>query len=302
MTDSASGLAQPAPHPSSRKRWRPTVAVDFDGVIHSYSTPWKNTWTIPDPPVPGAIAGLLSLLDAGYRVAVFSSRSKSMLGRIAMKRWLGREIGAYWLDGNSIFSDVETECLGDARGVWRRFSWPWFKPPAHVTIDDRCLTFNGRWEDFGPERIAAFRPWTKRRESNKMSWARAELDRIDFGASDTAVMLELLRLFGDAWDSGGAVHAVAPILQRLVAWKPLSSLTGEEEEWMEIHTDNKETVYQNVRLSSVFKIISTATGAIHTYDIDGDQGSRTPVAFPYYPQRAEVHSPVVEVQIGPSQA
>ena len=35
-----------------------TVAVDFDGVIHSYTTLWFTASVIPDPPVPGAIEWL----------------------------------------------------------------------------------------------------------------------------------------------------------------------------------------------------------------------------------------------------
>ncbi len=40
---------------------RYSVAVDFDGVLHSYTTPWVNAHTIPDPPVEGAIAWLYAI-------------------------------------------------------------------------------------------------------------------------------------------------------------------------------------------------------------------------------------------------
>ena len=32
-----------------------TILLDFDGVIHSYTSGWKGAGVIPDPPVPGAI-------------------------------------------------------------------------------------------------------------------------------------------------------------------------------------------------------------------------------------------------------
>ena len=79
--------------------------------------------------------------------------------------------------------------------------------------------------------------------------AKTELAAINFGEDDTRVMVEILEKFFDQWDSGGAVHAVAPILQRCIAGKPLSPLTGADDEWM----DHGGGVFQNKRLGSVFK-------------------------------------------------
>jgi hypothetical protein len=142
---------------------KPILCLDFDGVIHSYSSGWKGAGVIPDPPVPGAIPWLLAMLDAGFDVAIFSSRSRNLFGRRAMKRWLAREIAEHWQRGSASPSFVECECWGDAAGIHRRFSWPWLKPPALMTIDDRALTFNGDWSDpaYTPEAIRAFKPWNK---------------------------------------------------------------------------------------------------------------------------------------------
>ena len=142
---------------------KPILCLDFDGVIHSYTSGWKGAHIIPDPPVPGAIDALLGYLDAGFEVAIFSARSKSLRGRWAMKAWLAREIGKHWaLGGPSRIYDAEVECWGDAAGIYRRFKWPWFKPSALLTIDDRAVTFNGRWEDYSPAKVRAFQPWNKR--------------------------------------------------------------------------------------------------------------------------------------------
>jgi hypothetical protein len=140
-----------------------TVCVDFDGVIHSYASGWKGLTKIPDPPVDGAIDALFRLLDAGFEVAIYSSRSNSFLGRRAMQRWLERAIADHWLKGGSLPSGVEAECWGDAAGVAKRFAWPRFKPAALYTIDDRAVTFNGNWSDpaYQAETIRAFRPWNK---------------------------------------------------------------------------------------------------------------------------------------------
>lgn len=291
-------------HPSRKPKWRPLVSVDFDGVIHAYTTPWKNAWTVADGPVPGAIEALLEYLDAGYRVAISSARSRSIRGRWAMQRALATWIGEHWETGGRHVSNIEAEHYGDARAVWRKFEWPWFKAPAHVHIDDRALLFDGNWGSYGPGRIGRFKPWNKQvpEDSGLIAWARRELDAVNFGAEDTAVMLGIMRTFLDQWDSGGAVHACAPVLQRLIAGKPLSPLTGEETEWREIHRDNSEIIYQNLRLSTVFKAVSLnkKNRVIQQYDLDNSAGHRAPIKFPYYPERAEVSSPVVEVQTGPS--
>jgi hypothetical protein len=142
---------------------KPIICIDFDGVIHAYTSGWQGAANIPDPPVPGAIDALLSYLDAGFEVAIFSSRSKNLRGRWAMKRWLARAIRDHWLQGGrSQIYDVEVECWGDAAGICRRFSWPWFKPAALITLDDRAVTFMGDWAVYTPEAIRAFKPWNKR--------------------------------------------------------------------------------------------------------------------------------------------
>lgn len=142
---------------------KPIICVDFDGVIHSYSSGWKGAHIIPDVPVPGAIDALLGYLDAGFTVAIFSSRSKSLLGRFAMKRWLAKAIAHHWKGGGRAkIYDAEVECWGDAAGIHRRFAWPWFKPSAFITIDDRALTFSGDWTEYTPEALRAFKPWNKR--------------------------------------------------------------------------------------------------------------------------------------------
>lgn len=42
----------------------------------------------------------------------------------------------------------------------RLLSFPWSKPPAWLTIDDRAVTFNGKWPSV--EFIENFKPWNVR--------------------------------------------------------------------------------------------------------------------------------------------
>lgn len=121
--------------------------------------------------------------------------------------------------------------------------------------------------------------------------AKSELKRINFGDEDSAVMIEILEKFFDQWDSGGAVHAVAPVLQRLIAGKNLSPLTGEDDEWM----DHGNGVFQNRRCGSVFKDPRFHEGKL-AYDIDRPGKMRDSIEFPYWPDRAEVASPVVVIE------
>lgn len=43
--------------------------------------------------------------------------------------------------------------------VISEIKWPYFKPPAMVTLDDRAITFRGRWPH--PAALLDFVPWNK---------------------------------------------------------------------------------------------------------------------------------------------
>lgn len=122
--------------------------------------------------------------------------------------------------------------------------------------------------------------------------AKTELALVNFGKEDSARMVQILELFFDQWDSGGAVWAAAPVLQRLIAGKPLSPLTGADAEWVEVG----EGVFQNRRVSTVFKGPRFHEGKL-AYDLDNPAGSRAAITFPYWPERADVSSPVIEVEV-----
>ena len=75
---------------------RPVLSVDFDGVIHSYTSGWRGVSVLPDPPVPGAMAFLREAVKV-FDVQVFSCRSRSTIGvgdlqeLLAFKPWNKRE-------------------------------------------------------------------------------------------------------------------------------------------------------------------------------------------------------------------
>ena len=119
--------------------------------------------------------------------------------------------------------------------------------------------------------------------------AKIELAAINFGDEDSAVMLDIVRRFFDQWDSGGAVAVAAPILQRLIAGLPLSPLTGEADEWVEVG----DGVFQNKRRSSVFKDPRFHDGQL-AYDIDAAE-PRAAISFPYSPPTANPKMPIFEI-------
>ena len=129
----------------------PIICVDFDGVIHSYSSGWKGVSNIPDDPVPGAIEWLESNLPTpealggcfappykGPIVQIYSSRSKSWFGRRAMKKWL-------------IKNGLHPSYIND--GILK---FPTKKPSAFLTIDDRAICFRGTFPS--QEEMLAFKP------------------------------------------------------------------------------------------------------------------------------------------------
>lgn len=109
--------------------------------------------------------------------------------------------------------------------------------------------------------------------------AKDELRRANFGEEDSAVMIGILETFFGQWDSGGSVSVVAPVLQRLIAGQPLSPLTGEDDEWVEVGP----SVFQNKRCGSVFKDPRFHDGKL-AYDIDAAE-PRAAIEFPYWPER-----------------
>lgn len=125
---------------------KPILCLDFDGVIHSYTSGWKGADVIPDPPVEGAIAFMLETL-MHFDVVIFSSRSNQKGGPYAMYTWLQKHAGAAWYETSA------GPGLEDVRFVLE-------KPPALVTIDDRAITFTGEWPSM--ETLKNFKPWNKK--------------------------------------------------------------------------------------------------------------------------------------------
>lgn len=124
------------------------ILVDFDGVIHSYTSGWKGTDVIPDPPVPGAIDFLICMIqEENIEVCIYSARSKEASGRDAMKKYLKFHIAS------TIYDEIATvDYLNQIR-------FPTEKPAAFLTLDDRCICFRGTFPS--KLEIDNFKAWNK---------------------------------------------------------------------------------------------------------------------------------------------
>lgn len=129
--------------------YKPTLCVDFDGVIHSYTSGWKGACEIPDPPVRGALSRLYTAGEH-WEVCIYSSRSKEPGAIDAMQKWLRKH------------ADTEFNGLVPIDDFMGALSFPTQKPAANMTIDDRALCFEGDWSAIDPKALLDFKPWNKR--------------------------------------------------------------------------------------------------------------------------------------------
>ena len=134
-----------------------------------------------------------------------------------------------------------------------------------------------------------------------LDFAKKELDRAKWAKDDSEVMLDILKRFLNQWDSGGAVWAVAPVLQRLLAFKCLTPLTNAEDEWMDVseyglgNRWKDAKILQSRRISSVFKEVRE-NGEEFAYDLDHPQGRDFAITFPYLPTEARVADPTMVIE------
>lgn len=149
----------------SRLPSKPVLCIDFDGVINSYKSGWREPHIIPDEPNPGAIEALLGYME-DFCVCIHTSRVNRLNGdadaALQNMKALGVWLTKWGFPATLIytFADYQPEGLrDDMLNIVRT------KPPAQVTIDDRGWTFDGTWPTV--EQLKAFRPWNRRDVSGK---------------------------------------------------------------------------------------------------------------------------------------
>jgi hypothetical protein len=119
------------------------LCFDFDGVIHSYTNGWNGVDLALDPPVK-EIKETIDILKENYKITIYSSRCSHEAGI--------KCISDYCKEHNIHYDKISN-----------------IKPPAFLTIDDRCICFDG--ESFALiEKIKNFVPWTKKDKKIKPAY------------------------------------------------------------------------------------------------------------------------------------
>lgn len=129
-------------------RRRPNICVEFDSVIHSYTSGWKGTKIVADDPMPGAIEWLVDIQPDAI-VNILSPRYRSEGGKEAVQDWLFEQIAIY-----TDLSEIEAREL-----VYEKIKYPADYPPANMYISARGYRFTGKFPT-GNE-IAGFKPETE---------------------------------------------------------------------------------------------------------------------------------------------
>jgi len=138
-----------------------------------------------------------------------------------------------------------------------------------------------------------------------VEFARDELARAglfdkdsDYGGMMGEAVMKMIEQFADEGHSGFSAGMAISAFERLAKFEPLSPLTGDDDEWVEVGTQNGKPLYQNKRCGHVFR-----EGKDFAYDIEGrvfrepsgacftSYDSRIEVAFPYTPKREYVDVP-----------
>lgn len=119
-------------HESTGADIRYDVAIDFDGVINSYTSGWQGA-TATDPPVQGAAIAIKALLNAGKKLVIYSTRAADASGIETIRKYLYSLVG---VDASAIAISYQ-------------------KPIANIYLDDRAVTFNGDWDE-ALQKIATF--------------------------------------------------------------------------------------------------------------------------------------------------
>lgn len=107
--------------------------------------------------------------------------------------------------------------------------------------------------------------------SNLVKYAEEELKRAgwfdedsDYDGEIGNAALEIVKIFSKQGHSGTSAEIVTSLVERLLRYEPLTPLTYEPDEWMDVSKESGHPMWQNKRKFSTF---SEDGGKTH-YDIN----------------------------------
>lgn len=118
------------------------LAIDFDGVLHSYSNGWQDGKPY-DVPVNGAKEALTELKNEGYHIMIYTTRCNHDLLNEDVDR--AQDVEDYLKKHDIPYDQIYT---GNG------------KPKFTVTVDDRALSFRGNWNET-LQQIKSFKTWNR---------------------------------------------------------------------------------------------------------------------------------------------
>jgi len=128
---------------------KPILCIDFDGVIHAYTSAWVDALTITDDVTPGFFEWAEQAAKY-FTLVIYSSRSKQPGAIDAMMAWFYDQRKKWRAQGGMHAIDAPLT-----------FEFAHEKPAAFLTIDDRCVRFEGDWSKLDPQSLRTFRPWNR---------------------------------------------------------------------------------------------------------------------------------------------
>lgn len=114
---------------------KPILVLDFDGVCSTYEHGWEGATVINDPPTDGLFE-FINAASKYFVIYVHSARSCQEGGIQAMSDWFNHRRDEWLSCGNSF--DTPADII---------IRFPYEKPAAFITIDDRGWRFDGQWPD-----------------------------------------------------------------------------------------------------------------------------------------------------------
>jgi len=142
--------------------------------------------------------------------------------------------------------------------------------------------------------------------SDTLNFAREELERAGYFDKDSDyegeignAVMELLKTFAGQHHSGFSAILVARIFNQLVSHIPLTPLTGEDDEWIEVDDNflmNKRCpriIKENGKAYDTERIVFEDK---NTMTFTHSEHSRVEISFPYFPRRETIKEGTPEAE------